>query len=72
MGGAPPRFWILIGQTTSLLNYVYDYPAAHGPGCHTKENGQQKRSAARIGIASFDLSGVDIIDPCERDTFTTH
>ena len=44
IGGAPPRLLFFIGQLTSLLIVIYDYPAAHEPGGHTKENEQQNCS----------------------------
>ena len=46
IGGAPPRLLFFIGQLTSLLIVIYDYPAAHEPGGHTKEKGSRIAPAA--------------------------
>lgn len=63
IGGAPPRLLFFIGQLTSLLIVIYDYPAAHEPGGHTKENEQQNCSCCPNRHCF--LSGVDFIAPCK-------
>ena len=52
-----------IGQLTSLLIVIYDYPAAHEPGGHIKENEQQNCSCCPNRHCF--LSGVDFIAPCK-------
>lgn len=63
IGGAPPRLLFFIGQLTSLLIVIYDYPAAHESGGHTKENEQQNCSCCPNRHCF--LSGVDFIAPCK-------
>ena len=69
IGGAPPRLLFFIGQLTSLLIVIYDYPAAHEPGGHTKENEQQNCSCClnlyKLVQSQRSYMGVEITDPCE-------
>lgn len=53
IGGAPPRLLFFIGQLTSLLIVIYDFPVAHEPGVTQKKTSSRIAPAARIGTVSY-------------------
>ena len=62
IGGAPSRLLFFIGQLTSLLIVIYDYPAAHEPEV------TQKKTSSRIALlpeSALLLIGGRFYRPCK-------